>query len=32
MVRDVNEDPIPANPWVIPLLDCGYETKVVLWV
>jgi hypothetical protein len=28
-VRDVNGDPIPANPWGIPLLGYGYETKIV---
>jgi hypothetical protein len=27
--RDVNGDPIPANPWGIPLLGYGYETKIV---
>jgi hypothetical protein len=27
--RDVNEDPIPANPWGIPLLGYGYGTKIV---
>jgi hypothetical protein len=27
--RDVNGDPIPANPWGIPLLGYGYETKNV---
>jgi hypothetical protein len=29
MIRDVNGDPIPANPWGIPLLGYGYETKIV---
>ena len=28
--RDVNGDPIPANPWRIPLLGYGYGTKNVL--
>jgi hypothetical protein len=27
--RDVNRDPVPANPWGIPLLRYGYETKIV---
>jgi hypothetical protein len=27
--RDVNGDPIPANPWEIPLLGYGYGTKIV---
>jgi hypothetical protein len=27
--RDVNGDPIPANPWGIPLLGYGYGTKIV---
>jgi hypothetical protein len=27
--RDVNGDPIPANPWGIPLLGYGYEKKIV---
>jgi hypothetical protein len=27
--RDVNGDPIPANPWGILLLGYGYETKIV---
>jgi hypothetical protein len=27
--RDVNGDPIPANPWRIPLLGYGYGTKIV---
>jgi hypothetical protein len=27
--RDVNGDPIPINPWGIPLLGYGYETKIV---
>jgi hypothetical protein len=26
--RDVNRDPIPDNPWGIPLLGYGYETKI----
>jgi hypothetical protein len=29
MARDVNGDPIPANPWGIPLLGYGYGTKIV---
>jgi hypothetical protein len=29
IVRDVNGDPIPANPWRIPLLGYGYETRIV---
>jgi hypothetical protein len=28
-VRDVNGDPIPANPWGIPLLGYVYGTKIV---
>jgi hypothetical protein len=27
--RDVNEDPISTNPWGIPLLGYGYETKII---
>jgi hypothetical protein len=27
--RDVNGDPIPDNPWRIPLLGYGYGTKIV---
>jgi hypothetical protein len=27
--RDVNGDPIPDNPWGIPLLGYGYGTKIV---
>jgi hypothetical protein len=27
--RGVNGDPIPANPWGIPLLGYGYGTKIV---
>jgi hypothetical protein len=27
--RDVNGDPISANPWGIPLLGYRYETKIV---
>jgi hypothetical protein len=27
--RDVNGDPIPDNPWGIPLLGYGYVTKIV---
>jgi hypothetical protein len=30
--RDVNGDPIPDNPWGIPLLWYGYWTKIVPWV
>jgi hypothetical protein len=29
VTRDVNGDPIPANPWGIPLLGYGYGTKFV---
>jgi hypothetical protein len=28
--RDVNGDPMPTNPWGIPLLGYGYGTKIVL--
>lgn len=31
-IRDVNEDPIPANLWEIPLLGLVYVTKIVPWV
>jgi hypothetical protein len=27
--RDVNGDPIPDNPWGIPLLGYGYGTKII---
>jgi hypothetical protein len=27
--RDVNGEPIPVNPWGIPLLGYGYGTKIV---
>jgi hypothetical protein len=27
--RDVNGNPIPANPWGIPLLGYGYGTKII---
>jgi hypothetical protein len=29
LYRDVNEDPIRVNPWGIPLLGYGYETKFI---
>jgi hypothetical protein len=29
LARDVNGDPIADNPWEIPLLGYGYETKIV---
>jgi hypothetical protein len=29
VIRDVNGDPIPDNPWGIPLLGYGYGTKIV---
>jgi hypothetical protein len=28
-IRDVNVDPIPVNPWGIPLLGYEYVTKIV---
>jgi hypothetical protein len=27
--RDVNGDPIPANPWGILLLELGYRIRIV---
>jgi hypothetical protein len=30
--RDVNGDPIPANPWGIPLLGTGMGQKLSPWV
>ena len=29
VLRDVNGDPIPANPWEFPLLGYWYGTKIV---